>query len=54
VGAKVVLAAVGTIFLVLATLRIVRDRGQIMPASRTWLIIGIIFTGVGAYLWMSG
>ena len=42
------------LFLVLAVLRIARDRGQIVPASRTWLITGIIFAGVSAYLWMSG
>jgi hypothetical protein len=54
VAAKGILAALGVVFLALAMLRILRDRGQITPASRTWLIVGIIFTGVSAYLWMSG
>lgn len=53
-AAKYILAAFGILFLVLAVLRIARDRGQIVPASRTWLITGIIFAGVSAYLWMLG
>ena len=53
-AAKYILAAFGILFLALAMMRIVRDRGRIGPASRTWLITGIIFAGVSAYLWMSG
>jgi hypothetical protein len=52
VAAKYILAVLGILFLVLAMMHIARDRGRIGPASRTWLITGIIFTGVSAYLWM--
>jgi hypothetical protein len=51
VAAKYILAPVGILFLILAALRIAWDRGKIVPASRTWLITGIIFAGVSAYLW---
>jgi hypothetical protein len=51
-AAKYVLAALATVFLVLAGLRSRRDGGRIMPASRTWLLTGIIFALVSAYLWM--
>jgi hypothetical protein len=51
-AAKYILPALAAVFLVLAGLRIRRDRGRIMPASRTWLLTGIIFALVSAYLWM--
>ena len=49
---KYILPVLGLVFVVLAALRIGLDRGRIMPASRTWLTIGIIFGLVSAYLWM--
>jgi uncharacterized membrane protein len=52
VAAKYVLAVLAVVFLVLAGLRITRDGGHIMPASRTWLLTGIIFAVVSGYLWM--
>jgi hypothetical protein len=53
VAAKYVLAVLAVVFLLLAGFRITRDGGQIMPASRTWLLTGIIFAVVSGYLWMS-
>ena len=52
-AAKYILAALAVVFLVLAVSRIMRDGGRIMPASRTWLLTGIIFAVVSGYLWMS-
>jgi hypothetical protein len=52
-AAKSILAVLAVVFLALAGLRIIGDRGRIMPASRTWLLIGIIFSIVSAYLWMA-
>jgi len=53
VAAKYILPTLSTVFLLLARLRIQREAGRILPASRTWLLIGIIFGLVSAYLWMS-
>lgn len=53
VGAKYILPMLAAVFLLLAALRSQRDRGRIMPASRTWLVIGIIFALVSTYLWVS-
>jgi uncharacterized membrane protein len=53
VAAKYILAVLAVVFLALAATRILRDGGRIMPASRTWLLTGIIFSVVSAYLWMS-
>ena len=52
-AAKYILGALAVVFLALAVARIMRDGGRIMPASRTWLLTGIIFAVVSAYLWMS-
>lgn len=53
-AAKYILAVLAAVFLALASVRIIRNRAQITPASRTWLTIGIIFALVSGYLWMSG
>lgn len=50
--AKYILAVIGTIFLVLALGRIAKDGGRIGPASRTWLIVAIVFAAVSVWLWM--
>jgi hypothetical protein len=52
VAAKYILAVLAAVFLALAGLRILRDSGRITPASRTWLLTGIIFGAVSGYLWM--
>jgi hypothetical protein len=53
VAAKHILGILSVVFLVLAGVRIARDGWRIMPASRTWLLTGIIFAVVSGYLWMS-
>jgi len=53
-AAKYILTALCVVFLALAIFKIFCDGGQITPASRTWLTIGIIFALVSGYLWMSG
>jgi hypothetical protein len=52
-AAKSILAVLAAVFLLFAGRRILRDGGQITPASRTWLLIGIIFALVSTYLWIS-
>jgi hypothetical protein len=52
-AAKYILAVLALVFLALAAFRMARDGGRIMPASRTWLLTGIIFAVVSGYLWMS-
>jgi hypothetical protein len=42
------------VFLLSAVVRYVRDNGRLGPASRTWLLIAIIFMAVSAWLWFSG
>jgi hypothetical protein len=51
-AAKYILAVLAVVFLVLAGWRITRDGRRITPASRTWLLTGIIFAVVSGYLWM--
>jgi len=53
-AAKYILIFVAAIFLLAALFRIVRDGGRIRSASRTWLLIAIIFTAVSAWLWING
>ena len=48
--AKLVLALLGPIFLALGCLRWLRA-GQLVPQARAWLIIGVIFCAVAAWLW---
>jgi hypothetical protein len=52
--AKYIFASLGAFFLLLSGHRIARDGGNVGPASRTWLTIGIIFALVSGYLWMTG
>lgn len=52
-AAKYILTSLAAVFFLLAGVRVARDGGRLMPASRTWLLTGIIFCTVSAYLWMS-
>jgi hypothetical protein len=47
-AAQSILGCLSVLFLVLATVRALRER-RIGPATRTWLIIGMIFGAVS--LW---
>jgi hypothetical protein len=54
VGAKYILATLSVVFLALAFTRLVRDGARAHPQSRTWLLIGVIFALVSAYLFSQG
>ena len=47
---KYILAALSGVFLALAIMRIARGGGAAHPQTRTWLIIGVIFGAVSAWL----
>jgi len=49
-AAKYVLAVFSIVFLIAAFVRLARDKGRIAPASKTWLLVGIIFAAVSAWL----
>lgn len=53
-AAKYVLAALSVLFLILAFIRMARGGGAAHPQSRTWLLIGIIFGVVSAWLFSRG
>lgn len=46
---KYILAALAAVFLILGLVRAVRA-GVTHPQARTWLLIGIIFSAVSAWL----
>lgn len=51
---KYILAALSIVFLVLAVGRIARSGQAAHPQSRTWLLIGVIFGAVSAWLFYQG
>jgi hypothetical protein len=53
-AAKYILAALSAVFLVLALWRIAGSGGASHPQTRTWLIIGVIFGIVSAWLFSRG
>ena len=52
-GAKYVLAILAVVFAAAAILRVVRDGGRVSAASRTWLIVTMIFALVSSWLWLT-
>jgi DMSO reductase anchor subunit len=50
-SARAILAVLSAVFLGLALVRIAQGRKASHPAIRTWLIIGVIFGVVSAWLW---
>ncbi|MBX3622953.1 MAG: hypothetical protein KF891_23530 [Rhizobacter sp.] len=48
--AKTVLAVLGPLFLVLGLWRAMSARA-VVPQARTWLMVGVIFSAVAAWLW---
>ena len=50
IDAKIILALLGPLFLMMAGWRSLRA-GKLVPQAKTWLIIGIIFNAVAAWLW---
>lgn len=53
-AAKYILAVLSVLFLILAFTRMARGGGAAHPQSRTWLLIGIIFGVVSAWLFYQG
>ncbi len=51
-SARGILAVLSAVFLVLALTRIAEGGRASNPATRTWLIIGVIFGVVSAWLWL--
>jgi hypothetical protein len=50
--AQYVLGCLAGVFLVLGGLKSLRE-GNVGPAARTWLMIGVIFGVVSAWIWLS-
>jgi hypothetical protein len=53
-AAKYILAALSALFLVLAAWRLAGGTAASHPQARTWLIIGVIFALVSAWLFYQG
>jgi len=49
-AAKYILAALTVVFLVLAAARLARAGDIAHPRTRTWLLIGLIFGAISAWL----
>jgi hypothetical protein len=47
---KYILLSLGCIFLMAAFWRLASSGWQLVPAARTWLIIGVIFLAVALWL----
>jgi hypothetical protein len=50
VAAKYILGALAAVFLTAAVLRLSRGGGIGHPQTKTWLLIGVIFAAVSAWL----
>jgi len=48
--AKMILAVLGAIFLMLAAWRTVQAR-RVVPQARAWWIVGLVFSVVALWLW---
>jgi hypothetical protein len=53
-AAKYILGALAALFLVLALWRMARGDAAAHPQTRTWLLIGVIFALVSAWLFFRG
>jgi hypothetical protein len=51
--APYILQCLGVVFLALGAARLVRDRGRLRPATRTWLLIGSIFVVASLCVWLA-
>jgi len=50
VTAQLIFAVLGPLFLLLGTWRCI-SAGSMVSQGRTWLIVGLIFSAVAAWLW---
>jgi len=53
-AAKYILAALSVVFLVLAIARMTGGSGTSHPQARIWLLVGVIFGVVSAWLFYQG
>jgi hypothetical protein len=52
-AAKYVLMLLAAVFLTAALWRLAHDGFKLVPASRAWLIVALMFGAVSAWLWWS-
>jgi hypothetical protein len=50
---KYILAVLSAVFLVLGAVRMARGRAEDRIQARTWLLVGVIFAAVSAWLFMN-
>ena len=53
-AAKYILAALSVVFLLMGLAGALRVRGCPRPQHRTWLLVGVIFAAVSAWLFYRG
>ena len=53
-AAKYILGLLCAAFLMATLWRLSRDGFKLGPASRTWLMIAVLFGAVSAWLWLTG
>jgi len=51
---KYILPALAAVFLMAALWRLSREGFKLQPASRTWLIVAVVFGAVSGWLWWNG
>jgi hypothetical protein len=51
-AAKYILGALAVAFLLAASIRLSRGGGIRHPQTRTWLLVGVIFAAVSAWLFL--
>lgn len=51
-AAQYILGALSLVFVTAAVMRLLHDRCQFTPASRTWGLVGVIFALVSIWLWL--
>ncbi len=50
IDTRLIFTIIGPLFLLLAGWRCVQA-GRLVPQAKTWLIIGVVFSAVAAWLW---
>lgn len=50
ITAQLIFTVLGPLFLLLGAWRCI-SAGRLVPQGRTWLLIGVIFSAVAAWLW---
>ncbi|HET7795839.1 MAG TPA: hypothetical protein VFL64_20800 [Rhizobacter sp.] len=50
-SSSLVFALLGPLFLLLALWRFIKT-GELVPQAKAWLIVGLVFSAVAAWLWL--